>query len=56
MKSGIKICAILAILVVLVGVILTSCMFISGKGFDTILPSESTEEIDGSDGEHSKLY
>jgi hypothetical protein len=56
MKSGIKICAVLAILVVLVGVILTSCMFFSEKGFDTIFPTESNEEIDGSDEEHSKLY
>lgn len=56
MKSGIKICAIIAVLIVLVGVIFTGCMVLSGKGLDDIFPSESREEIDGSDGDYSKLY
>ena len=56
MKSGIKICVIIAALVVLIGVVFTGCTVFGGFDFGTILPSESTEEIDGSDGDFSKLY
>lgn len=56
MKSGIKLWAILAVLVVLIGIVFTSCAVFGGFDFGSILPAESTEEIDGSDGDFSKLY
>ena len=56
-RKAMIICGIVAAAVVVAGIVIAVVLMIGGKSDgEDILPPDRTEEIDGSDEEHTKLY